>query len=85
MATIQITVTRTGQATGSKTLNVADTDMDAIVAAYQSDANVSINGTATWLQVLNYMFNVLLVQAMQTKTQAHQTVPAVTPPPVPIS
>lgn len=84
MATIAVTVTETGQTTLTRTLTLADADLDATIQAYQQAANTSINGTATRAQVLNYMFNVCIVAAMQQQVQTFKTVPAVTPPPISI-
>jgi hypothetical protein len=84
MAQIPISVVQTGQPTVSKTYNMADADMDAIIAAYQSEANTSINGTATRAQVLNYI-TLTWMKSLQDKAQYHHTVPAVVPPPIDIT
>jgi hypothetical protein len=87
MATITSSVNQANQTpqTVSKTYTLSDADMDAAVAAYQQGANTAINGTATRNQVLNYMFDTMIVKAMQAQVQAHQTTPPVVPPPIPIT
>lgn len=52
MGSISFTVTETGKPDATKSYTVPDADIDRMVAAYQSDANVDINGTATRGQVL---------------------------------
>lgn len=52
---ISITVVQGGQSNVVKPYAVPDGDIDRIVAAYQSAANVDINGTATRLQVLQFI------------------------------
>lgn len=79
-ATITITLTETAQPTVTKgPVTIADSDVDQIVAAYQSAANVSVNGTATRAQVLNYMVGTWFAGTVAIMQQA-QTVPAVVPP-----
>jgi hypothetical protein len=72
--------------TANKTYTMTDAEWDRIVAAYQSDANVSVNGVATYVQVLLYIFNTVLVAAMTQKTRMYETQKAVDalPPPTPI-
>lgn len=84
MATLAITATETGQTTLTKTYNMADATMDLMIQAYQSDANVSVNGTATRAQVLNYITGTW-AQQVKDKIQQFQTQPAVVPAPVSIT
>lgn len=81
MGTITIQVVETGQTTLTKTYTVADADIDKIVAAYQSAANVSVNGTATRAQVLNYVCGTWAA-ATQAQVQQFNIVPAVVPAPI---
>lgn len=77
-STIQVTMTQTGFSNASKTYTFgADQDATDMVAAYQSDANVSVNGTATRSQVLLYIFQNVLVDAIKAKVKAYRVVPAV--------
>jgi hypothetical protein len=87
MATITSSVNQANQTppTVSKTYTLSDADMDAAVAAYQQGANTAINGTATRNQVLSYMFDTLIVKAMQAQVQSHQTTAPVVPPPITIT
>jgi hypothetical protein len=55
MGSISFTITQTSKPDAIKTYTVPDADVDRLVAAYQSDANVSVNGTATRAQVLLYV------------------------------
>ena len=55
MGSISFTITQTSKPDATKTYTVPDADVDRLVAAYQSDANVDINGTATRAQVLLYI------------------------------
>lgn len=55
MGSITFQVAETGQTTATKAYTVADADIDRMIAAYQSDANVSVNGTAARAQVLLYI------------------------------
>lgn len=52
MGTITFQVAETGQTTATKTFTLPDTDIDRFVAAWQQEANIAINGTATRAQVL---------------------------------
>lgn len=85
MATIAITVTETSKPTLNKTYTLADADMNAVVDAFQSDANVSINGTASRAQVMNFIMLNVWMNDLKIKTQSFQTVPAVVPAPIAIS
>lgn len=58
--TVSISVTNVANGTVTKTFTVPDADLVRRVAAYQSQANVSINGTATRLQVLNYIATAMM-------------------------
>lgn len=84
MATINIQVAQTGQTTLSKTYNMSDTDMDLMIEAYQQDANISVNGTASRAQVLNFI-TLEWMDQIKAEIQAHKTVPASVPPPITIS
>lgn len=84
MATIAITATRTGQVIPTKTSTIADADMDALVAAYQNDANAFVGGIATYAQVLNFA----ILQAYnlwRARVQQANIVPAVVPPQINLS
>lgn len=72
--------------TANKTYTMSDAEWDRIVAAYQSDANVSVNGTATYVQVLLYIFNTVLIAAMTAKAKSFEAAAAIAavPPPTPI-
>ena len=78
MGTLTFTVVETGQTTLTKTYTIADADIDKTVAAYQSAANVSINGLATRAQVLNY-WTQTTIAAIKAQVQSAQTIPAVVP------
>jgi hypothetical protein len=58
MGSITFSVAQTAQTTATKAFTVADADLDRMITAYQSDANVSVNGTATRNQVLLYIASV---------------------------
>lgn len=77
--TVAVTVTEAGQTTLTRTYNVAD--VSVITSAYQGDANVSVNGTATRAQVLNYAADTYAASIKST-VQKFQTVPATIPPPI---
>lgn len=63
MGTITFQVAETGQTTATKTFTVPDADIDRFVAAWQQDANTSVNGTATRAQVLLTWANSVMAQA----------------------
>lgn len=84
MATITITSTETGQATLTKTYTLSDANMDDMVAAYQQDANVRVNGTATRAQVFLTITDGWASE-IKTKIQIFKTVPAVVPPPITVT
>lgn len=77
MATISATVTQTSFADASKTFGLSDADMTRIIAAYQQDANTAVNGTATRGQVLNWIFDNVLIAVLQAKVVSKETIPAV--------
>ncbi len=54
---ITVTVVQSSQANATKTFTFVDTDIDRIIAANQSGANTSVNGTATRAQVLLFIMN----------------------------
>lgn len=78
MATITITAVATGFSPPSKVFTMTDQTMQALIDAYQSDANVSVNGTATRNQVLNYITETWK-SAARDKIQSFQTTPPVVP------
>lgn len=78
MATITITAVGTGFTPPSKVLTMTDQVMTDMIAAYQSDANVSVNGTATPAQVMNYVTNLWRDQ-IKAKIQQFKTTPPVVP------
>lgn len=84
MATITITATETGETTLTKTYTLADNNMDDMVAAYQQDANVRVNGTATRAQVFLTITDGWAGQ-IKSKIQTFKTIPAVVPPPIPVT
>lgn len=84
MAAITISASETGQPTLSKTFTLSDANMDLMVQAYQQDANIAVNGTATRAQVFNTIVTGW-AEEIKTKVIAFQTVPAVVPPPIPIT
>lgn len=85
MGTIAITVTRTGAPYPlTKTYTVADADIDKIVTAYQDDANVIVNGTATKAQVWLYIAGTW-ADAIKAKVKSFNTVPAVIPPDISVT
>ena len=85
MGTISITVTRAGAPYPlSKTFTVADNDIDNIVQAFQSDANVKVNGTATLAQVWAYIVGTW-ADAIKAKVREFKTVPAVVPTDIDLS
>jgi hypothetical protein len=84
MATLTITAAATGFTPPAKVFTMTDSVMQLMIDAYQSDANVSINGTATRVQVLNYITELWRDQIKQ-KIRQFQTIPAVVPDPPVIS
>lgn len=85
MATIQATVTQTGNPNASKTFTLADTDMDKAIVAYQAGADRVVGGTATRNQVLSYMFDQLIKMQLQVAVRRSETIPPVVPPPIDIT
>lgn len=65
MGTISFQVAQTGQTTLTKTYTIPDAHIDRLVAAYQTPANASINGTATRAQVLNFWVQGLMSETVQ--------------------
>lgn len=77
-STIVATATQTGFSNASKTYTFgSDQDMTDMVAAYQVEANASVNATATRAQVLAYIFDKVLVAVIKAKITAYRVVPAV--------
>lgn len=76
MATISITAVATGFTPPSKVFNMTDQVMTDMISAYQSDANVSVNGTATPAQVMNYITTIWQAE-IKAKIVQFKTVPAV--------
>lgn len=64
MATIAFQVTETAQTTVSKSYSLADSQMDRIIAAYQSGANSAVNGTASRVQVLQFWLTGFIQQTV---------------------
>lgn len=82
--TISLQVNETSFSAVTRSYSIADTDIDRIVAAYQSPANVSINGTATRTQVLMYWFMKAITQAKSDVSDFEnaarlQALPVITP------
>lgn len=65
MGTLTFQVAETGQTTLSKVYTLPDAQIDRLVAAYQTAANVSISGTATRAQVLLYWTQVMIGNTIQ--------------------
>lgn len=61
-------VAQGGQTTASKTYTLTDAEVGRMIAAFQSDANVSVNGTATRAQVLAYAVDQMM-QMVVSKVQ----------------
>lgn len=82
MGTITFQVTETGQTNATKAFTVPDADIDRFVAAWQQDANIAVNGTATRAQVLltwaNSMMNEAKAKVLASEKAAQQA--ALTPP-----
>jgi hypothetical protein len=83
MSSISLQVTSgLGNLTRSKT--VTDAHLTRLVAAYQAEANASINGTATNAQVITYIWNnavsqwIAKVKAYEDSQAAEAAVAAVT-------
>lgn len=85
MATIQATVSQTGQSTASKTFTLADADMDKAIAAYQKLGDNVFGAPATRNQVLSVMFDRLIKTAIQDAVRNNETVPKTVPPPIDIT
>lgn len=85
---IACTVTQTGFSNLVKTYPLSTAEINRMIAAYQSDANVSVNGTATRVQVLNYIVTLWYqeaqgkVKSMELQSQINAIVPT-TPLPSP--
>lgn len=77
MGTIVATVTSGLHATATKTYNLPDSDIDRLVLAYQVEANASINATATYAQVLLYIFNTVLITPLVAKTATTERATAI--------
>lgn len=78
MATITITAVATAFTPPPKVFTMTDQVMTDMIAAYQSDANVAVNGTATAAQVMNYITTTWQGQ-IKAKIQSYKTTPAVVP------
>lgn len=81
MATITISVVRTGQTIPNKVSSPSDAELDLVVAAYQADANSALGTTASYAQVLNFVVTQWFNQAKQ-RVQLFNTTPAVVPAPI---
>lgn len=62
MATITIQVVTVADGTLTKSLTIPEAQATRMIAAYQSGANIDINGTATRVQVWNYIFKVIVAE-----------------------
>lgn len=51
---LTVQVVEGGQPNATKVVTLTDAEIDRIVSAFQGPANISVNGTATRAQVLNY-------------------------------
>lgn len=71
MASIAFQVQTTQDGTLSRSKTVSDADATRLIAAYQMEANVSVNGTATRAQVWNYIVNSVYSQWV-AKVRAHE-------------
>jgi hypothetical protein len=84
MSTIAMQVT-SGIGNITRTKTVTDAHLTRLVAAYQSEANASVNGTATNAQVITYIWNqavsgwVAKVKAYEDAQAVAAAVAAVTP------
>lgn len=82
---VTISVTNVANGTVSKTFTVPDADLVRWVAAYQIAANVSVNGTATRPQVLNYIATTMMkewvdaVKAFESAAATAAATAAITP------
>lgn len=87
MATIVATVTSGLHPTATKTFNLPDAEIDRLVAAYQIAANASVNATATYAQVLNYIFTTKFIAGLVADVKAREAAvaAATTVPPAPIN
>ncbi len=87
MGQFAFSITNATDGTQSKTFaSFSDADMTRLIAAYQQEANVSINGVATRVQVWNYIANQVVagwVAKVKNYEQANAVAAAaagVTPP-----
>ena len=55
MATISMQVVTVADGTLTRSRTISEADATRLIAAYQIDANVSVNGTASRAQVWNYI------------------------------
>lgn len=62
MASIAFQVQTTQDGTLSRSRTITDAHATRLIAAYQTEANVSVNGTATRAQVWNYIVNTMYYQ-----------------------
>lgn len=83
MASIAIQFTK-GAQSNARSLTIGDTDIDVVIQAFQSDANVAVNGTATRGQVVSYIAG-QFAKFIQTKVQNFQKQPEVVPPPISVT
>lgn len=80
-ASINFTITVTGNPDVAKTYTLTDAEAARVVPAYQQGANIMVNGTATRTQVLRYMIQTW-IDSMKSQVQSFETVPAQVPPPI---
>lgn len=85
MGTISIQVTEAGQNNLTKTYTVSDANIDKITAAYQRDANIFVNGTASRAQVWLWIAENVLKAPIIAKVKAANTVPAIVPSDISLS
>lgn len=78
---ITFQIVQGGFANANRTYTLSDAEIARIIVAYQRDANVSVNGTATRAQVLNYWMQ-QFIQGTISKVQSAETVPVAPPTPI---
>lgn len=77
MATVTFTVVQDGFPDSSKEfLFNPDSELDRMIASYQSAANTSVNGTATRVEVLNFWVE-SIINAGTASTKSFETQQAV--------
>lgn len=85
-STITFQVTQTGFPNANRVFNLQDSEVNRMVAAYQSAANAAINGTATRAQVLNYWVSSVMRDTIEfIRSTEVQVAVAAIPPVTPIN